>query len=81
MIITYVTLAGYMLIIGSTNPFLNAIVPTVGFNISTWSLPCVKTIWLKYQQKGSEVSALGTVTDETQEAIKEEDFEADIYQK
>lgn len=26
---------------------LNAIVPTVGFNLSTWSLPYVKVIWLR----------------------------------
>jgi hypothetical protein len=26
---------------------LNAIVPTIGFNLSTWSLPWIKLIWLR----------------------------------
>jgi hypothetical protein len=26
-------------------PELNAIVPTLGFNLSTWSLPIIKTVW------------------------------------
>lgn len=46
MIITYFTLCGYMIAIGVADPFLNAIVPTVGFNLSTWSLPWVKQIWM-----------------------------------
>lgn len=46
MIITYFTLCGYMIAIGVSDPFLNAIVPTVGFNLSTWSLPWVKQIWM-----------------------------------
>ena len=46
MIITYFTLCGYMIAIGVQDPFLNAIVPTVGFNLSTWSLPWVKQIWM-----------------------------------
>mmetsp|Transcript_18700 Transcript_18700/g.31168 ORF Transcript_18700/g.31168 Transcript_18700/m.31168 type:complete len:234 (+) Transcript_18700:83-784(+) len=46
MVITYFTLCGYMIAIGVSDPFLNAIVPTVGFNLSTWSLPWVKQIWM-----------------------------------
>ena len=33
-------------------PFLNAIVPTVGFNLSTLSLPCVERIWRWYNSEG-----------------------------
>jgi len=47
MVITYWTLFGYMCIIQTSNPFLDAIVPTVGFNISTWSLPFVKEWWIQ----------------------------------
>lgn len=48
MVITYFTLCGYMIAIGVSDPFLNAIVPTVGFNLSTWSLPWVKQIWMGF---------------------------------
>lgn len=46
MTITYSTLFGYMSIIKTNNPALDAIVPTVGFNISTWSLPYIKEWWV-----------------------------------
>jgi hypothetical protein len=46
MVITYCTLFTYMYLIGVPSPFLNAIVPTVGFNLSTWSLPQVKRAWI-----------------------------------
>ena len=48
MIITYATLSGYMYAIGVTDPFLNAIVPTVGFNLSTLSLPTIKKWWMGF---------------------------------
>jgi hypothetical protein len=48
MIITYITLSWYMYLIGVGAPFLNAIVPTVGFNLSTWSLPSVKKAWMAF---------------------------------
>ena len=48
MAVTYFTLLTYMaLVIKSANPYLDAIVPTVGFNISTWSLPYVKEWWIQ----------------------------------
>ncbi|CAM9374049.1 unnamed protein product, partial [Ectocarpus fasciculatus] len=46
MIITYATISTYMYLIGVKDPLLNAIVPTVGFNLSTWSLPSVKKVWM-----------------------------------
>ena len=42
MCVTYGTLFAYMSVIRTAHPALDAIVPTVGFNISTWSLPFVK---------------------------------------
>ena len=47
MFVTYWTLFGYMYIIDTNNPWLDAIVPTVGFNISTWGLPVVKEYWIQ----------------------------------
>lgn len=50
MLITYCTLFLYMKYVLVVNyPALNAIVPTIGFNLSTWSLPYVKNYWLKYR--------------------------------
>lgn len=48
MIITYATISIYMSLIGVKDPLLNAIVPTVGFNLSTWSLPWVKRLWMAF---------------------------------
>mmetsp|Transcript_3931 Transcript_3931/g.6164 ORF Transcript_3931/g.6164 Transcript_3931/m.6164 type:complete len:176 (+) Transcript_3931:126-653(+) len=61
MVITYITLSGYMYLIGVQDPLLNAIVPTVGFNLSTWSLPWVKKVWTglydwNYGRGGDEMS-------------------------
>ena len=39
----------FFLVIGVDKPFLNAIVPTVGFLLSTISLPFVRKIWEKYR--------------------------------
>lgn len=63
MIVTYCTLFGYMTLIGSETPYLNAIVPTVGFNISTWSLPFVKEIWISFKERNDPPiqSGLSTV--------------------
>ena len=56
MAVTYVTLALYMYyVLKTSRPYLDAIVPTVGFNISTWGLPYVKEWWIQinyYWQHG-----------------------------
>ncbi|AHB40265.1 MAG: hypothetical protein ACD_25C00232G0002 [uncultured bacterium] len=46
---TYLSIFLYFLVIGVDKPFLNAIVPTVGFLLSTISLPFVRKIWEKYR--------------------------------
>ena len=51
MILTYFTLFGYMRLIGTENAALNAIVPTLGFNISTWSIPFVKEAWISFKDR------------------------------
>ncbi len=47
---TYLTIGLYMRSIGVNSPWLNAIVPAVGFLLSTLSLPILKEIWIKYQK-------------------------------
>ena len=45
MLLTYVTLFGYMSLIGVKDAYLNAVIPTVGFNLSTLSMSSVQYIW------------------------------------
>lgn len=51
-IMTYVTIVLFFLVAGLPKPFINSIVPTAGFVLSTLSLPFFKKIWLskKYKQ-------------------------------
>lgn len=44
--ITYVLLAIYMALIGVNKPWLNAIIPSLGFLISTLTLGWVKAAWI-----------------------------------
>lgn len=48
MVITYITVYLYLkYTLNVDKPELNAIVPTIGFNMSTWSLSWVKAAWLR----------------------------------
>ncbi|MCR4277718.1 MAG: hypothetical protein NUV80_03080 [Candidatus Berkelbacteria bacterium] len=44
--ITYVLLAIYITLIGVNRPWLNAIIPSLGFLISTLTLGWVKAVWI-----------------------------------
>ena len=44
-VFTYLAISLYMLAISIDRPFLNTIVPTVGFMLSTLTLPWFKKIW------------------------------------
>ena len=44
---TYLAIALYLFAISVPSPWLNAIVPTVGFLLSTLTLPTFKKIWIK----------------------------------
>lgn len=46
-IFTYLSIGIYMWAIRIDRPWLNAIVPTVGFTLSTLSLPYFKSLWAK----------------------------------
>ena len=48
VIFTYLAIGLYLNAINISNPWLNAIVPSVGFLLSTLTLPLFKSIWLKY---------------------------------
>lgn len=45
---TYLAIAGYMKLVLGINPWINAIVPTVGFLLSTLALPFFKELWTKH---------------------------------
>ncbi len=44
-LLTYIVVASYLLSIGNDKPFVNAIVPVVGFLLSTLLLPWFKSVW------------------------------------
>lgn len=46
-VLTYVVVAGYLIVINNDAPFVNALVPAVGFILSTLVLNSVKNIWQK----------------------------------
>ncbi len=48
---TYLAIAMYLKFIVGINPWINAIVPTTGFLLSTLTLPFFKSIWQKYYKK------------------------------
>lgn len=45
-LVTYIIAALVLWLIGANNVFLGALVPTVGFILSTQSLPVIKRWWL-----------------------------------
>ncbi len=45
---TYLTLAIYFKFVLQINPWLNAIVPTLGFYLSTLTLPFFRKIWEQF---------------------------------
>ena len=48
---TYLVISLYMSVIGVERPWLNAIVPTVGFLLSTLTLSLIKKIWIERRNK------------------------------
>lgn len=49
LVCTYITIGLYLSAIQIQRPWINAIVPAIGFMISTLSMPFFKKIWLKYR--------------------------------
>ncbi len=46
-IFTYILVSILFVVIGVSNPFLSAIIPTVAYLVSTFSLGILKSWWLK----------------------------------
>jgi len=48
MIFTYISIGLYMYVIEVKNPWINAVIPTIGFFLSTLTLPYFKSFWKNY---------------------------------
>ncbi len=46
-VLTYILITFVLWLMDITHPFLNSIIPTIGFVLSTFSLPAIKRIWLQ----------------------------------
>lgn len=47
-VMTYLVIVIFLVSIDAPKPWLNAIVPTAGFVLSTLTLPFFKRVWLKH---------------------------------
>jgi hypothetical protein len=50
-ILTYITIVLFFTVAKLPKPFVNSIVPTTGFILSTLTLPFFKRIWIRYSIK------------------------------
>lgn len=48
---TYFSIGIYMWAIGVSDPWLNAVIPSLGFTLSTLTLPFFKQIWVNNKRK------------------------------
>lgn len=48
IIFTYLAIALYLKFIVGINPWINAVVPSIGFLLSTLTLPWFKKLWSRY---------------------------------
>jgi len=51
IVFTYLAIGFYLNAINVANPWLNAIVPSIGFLLSTLTLPYFKNLWIKFSSK------------------------------
>ena len=49
--LTYFTVVLFLIVSGATNPLLNAIIPSLGFFLSTLTVPAVKNWWIRNRNK------------------------------
>ena len=47
LVLTYIVVVIFFLVTNLSNPYVNAIVPTIGFFLSTLSVSFFKKLWLK----------------------------------
>ncbi|MEA3515518.1 MAG: hypothetical protein U9R34_08640 [Nanoarchaeota archaeon] len=50
-VLTYITIVLFFIVAQLPQPFINSIVPTTGFVLSTLSLPFFRRLWIKYKDK------------------------------
>tara|TARA_Y100000310_G_scaffold246900_1_gene252351 strand:+ start:1648 stop:1905 length:258 start_codon:yes stop_codon:yes gene_type:complete len=50
-VLTYITIVLLFLVAGLPKPFVNSLVPTTGFVLSTLSLPFFKKLWVNHLKK------------------------------
>ncbi|MEK7172722.1 MAG: hypothetical protein AAB740_01950 [Patescibacteria group bacterium] len=50
-VLTYIVIVLFFAVAKFSKPFLSAIVPTVGFILSTLSIPFFKNLWLSRQKR------------------------------
>lgn len=50
LLCTYIAIGLYLSAIQVGRPWINAIVPSIGFMISTLSIPVFKKMWLRYRK-------------------------------
>lgn len=54
---TYIAIGTYLWAISIERPWLNAIVPTIGFTISTLTIPFFKKVWLKFLRGNKDTTS------------------------
>ena len=47
ILFTYLAVGFYLNVIGVSKPWINAIVPSIGFLLSTLTIPWIKNFWVK----------------------------------
>ncbi len=50
---TFISIGTYMWAIGVQNPLLNAVIPSLGFTLSTLSLPYFKKMWIQLRKRNT----------------------------
>lgn len=51
MLLTYMVASISLIAIGNLDPLRNAVIPTLGFLLSTLTLPVIKNFWIHYVYK------------------------------
>jgi hypothetical protein len=49
--ITYISVVTYLFVIKNSSPFINGLVPVIGYLLSTIALPVIRKIWSKQRKK------------------------------
>ncbi|HLC53771.1 MAG TPA: hypothetical protein VJK03_04460 [Candidatus Nanoarchaeia archaeon] len=48
-VITYIIVVIFLMLIGAPQPWITALVPVIGFILSTLTIPLIKRLWIKKQ--------------------------------